>query len=400
MLSSKSARSICALFVFSFATSACIWLDDFDKFKIGDAGIRPDAGPDAGPNAGDAGSDAASRDAGPSELCDNAADGTACFDGNPCTFGDRCNGGSCVGEPLDCKALNDDCSDGVCDPETGGCAFGPIRVSNTCDDANACTDNDRCTEDPANRCVGQEAPAGTTCSDFNSCTGTEDEPDACGERGDDLGFGCIPGELVAAGTLCDDLSECTASDKCDGEGVCEGDSVREGEPCQQDCASNTTCRAGKCVPDDDDDAPTYNKQCLNSFCGATDLCREEWKTDLVCHCGCGYEDPACSACSPYMCQALGEHKAARWCNDSGESADNCPEDLKNDGKCDCGCQFEDPDCNGGDCCSGTGEAGCNDSYIEECVCGNLLNGDQSCCTGEWTDRCAQLAVNLGCMLCP
>jgi hypothetical protein len=101
-----------------------------------------------------------------------------------------------------------------------------------------------------------------------------------------------------------------------------------------------------------------------------------------------------------MCQTLGDHQAARWCDDTGKPADNCPDELKSDGKCDCGCQFDDPDCNGGSCCSGTGDAGCDNSYVEECVCARGLNGDPSCCTGEWTDRCAELAVNLGCMLCP
>jgi hypothetical protein len=417
-LSSKSAASrlgaLCALFVFGFTTSTgCIWLDDFGKFKIGDAGAsdRPDAaaGPDGASSERCQDVDCSDLDQGCVKgVCDpatgackteNLANGSACFDGNPCTFADRCTDGTCAGDALDCSALNDACSDGVCDPETGGCTFGPIRVSNSCDDANACTTNDRCTEDPAERCRGEQAPEGTSCTDFNSCTGTDDEPDVCGDRGE-FGFGCIPGAAVASGTVCDDFNECTASDKCDGEGECKGDAVREGERCWQACASNTLCRAGECVPEDEGDAPIYNNQCLSSFCGAPDLCREEWKTDLVCHCGCGYEDPACSPCSPYMCQSLGDHKAARWCDDSGEPADNCSEDLRNDGKCDCGCQFEDPDCNGGACCSGTNEAGCDDSYIEECVCGNGQNGDASCCTDEWTERCAQLAVNLGCMLCP
>jgi hypothetical protein len=329
----------------------------------------------------------------------NLADGTACFDGNPCSFADSCKAGACAGEPLDCSALDDECSQGMCDSETGGCAFGPNRMSQPCDDANACTLNDRCTDDPTNRCLGEQAPVNTRCSDFNSCTGTEGDPDVCGEREDGSGFGCTGGAPIAAGTSCDDESECTAADKCDGDGSCVGDAVREGEPCQQACASNTVCRSGQCETDDNT-APTYSNQCLFSFCGVSSICQEKWKTDLICHCGCGYEDPACSACSPYMCQTLGDHKAARWCDDTGKPADNCPDDLKNDGKCDCGCQFDDPDCNGSACCSGTGAAGCNDSYIEECVCARSPNGDPSCCTDEWTDRCAELAVNLGCMLCP
>jgi hypothetical protein len=168
-----------------------------------------------------------------------------------------------------------------------------------------------------------------------------------------------------------------------------------------DCTSNTTCQAGECLPPKSDVAPAYDSRCLFSFCGdLSDLCQDRWKTDLVCHCGCGYEDPACSACSPYMCQSHTDHKAARWCDDTGKAAANCPDSLKNDGKCDCGCQFDDPDCNGGKCCSATGQSGCDNSYVEACVCDRRPNGDPSCCTEKWTDRCAQLAVNLGCMLCP
>jgi hypothetical protein len=403
----------------TLGATGCIWLDDFGKFKIGDAGPERDL-PDGQTGlpesdaaaGGDAETSERCRDVDCSDLdkecmkgvCDpgtgecttrSVADGEACFDGNPCTFSDSCKAGACSGQALDCSALDDECSDGMCDPETGGCKFGPNQASQPCDDANACTVNDRCTDDPDERCAGEDAPAGASCTDFETCTGTDAEPDACNGTGR-----CIAGGPVAEGTTCDDESNCTAADKCDGEGFCVGTPEREGQPCNEDCTSNTTCRAGRCIPSDDDVAPTYDSQCLFSFCGATSICQEKWKTDLVCHCGCGYEDPACSPCSPYMCQAHDGHEAARWCDDSGKPATNCPDSLKGDGKCDCGCQFDDPDCNGGDCCSGTGEAGCGDSYVEDCVCQNGLNGDSTCCSGEWTDRCAQLAVNLGCMLCP
>jgi hypothetical protein len=378
-LSSNSARgsastglsAVCALL--AFGLSSCIWIDDFGKFKIGDAGpLVPDAGADA-----QADSQADAQTGRPES--DAAADGA--------TAG-PCNG-------ADCTALNDDCSEGVCDPETGGCTYGPNRMSNSCDDLNACTLNDRCTDDPNEPCRGENAPAGASCSDFKSCTGTDAAPDACNDNG-----GCESGAPVAEGTECDDDSVCTDADKCDGEGTCFGDPVREGEPCNEDCSSNTICREGFCEPEDTDSAPTYNNQCLFSFCGNTVICQDKWETDRVCHCGCGYEDPACSPCSPYMCQSLGDHKAARWCDATGKPSANCPDSLKDDGKCDCGCQFEDPDCSGGACCSGTGDQGCGDSYIEECVCENRVNGDATCCTGEWTDRCAELAVNLGCMVCP
>jgi hypothetical protein len=408
------AYGVCALLLLTLQLSSggCIWIDDFGKFKIGDAGERdiPDAqtGRPQTDAAADASCDAVDCKVFDGEcsigMCNPAtgrcealpkSDGTVCFDSNPCTFNDRCSKGICTGEGLDCSALNDDCSDGVCDPETGGCTFGPNVTSQSCDDLNACTIDDRCTDDPEQRCLGDNAPAGAKCTDFSSCTGTAAEPDACNDDGR-----CESGAPLAVGTDCNDETECTASDKCDENGECHGTPDREGAACQQPCSSNTICRKGACVPYVEGTAPEYNKQCLSSFCGLGDICQDKWKTDLTCQCGCGYEDSACSACSPYMCQNHADHSAARWCDKAGKLADNCPDSLKDDGKCDCGCQFDDPDCNGGTCCSGTGKKGCNDSYVEECVCQRTPNGDRSCCDTEWTDRCAQLAVNLGCMLCP
>lgn len=423
-LSSKCARgsatsrysAVCALLVLVLTTSGsagCIWLDDFGKFKIGDAGPRdlPDARADGSDAAADSATSERCKDVDCSDLdgectkgvCNPASgkcepqaakDGTACFDANPCTVADTCNDGECLGEALDCSALDDDCSQGMCDPETGGCTFGPTSTSQSCNDLNGCTLNDRCTGDPDDLCRGELAPSGTVCDDFYSCTGTDAAPDKC----DDKGM-CQAGAPVAAGTRCDDDNECTISDRCDGEGVCDGDATREGEPCQQACASNTICQDGECSGKDGA-VVAYNNQCLTSFCGISNICQDKWKTDQVCQCGCGYEDSACSSCSSYMCQGLGDHKAARWCDSAGKPSSNCPDSLKNDGKCDCGCQFEDPDCNGGACCSGTSDKGCENSFVEDCVCNNKANGNAECCTNEWTDRCAELAVNLGCMICP
>ena len=55
-----------------------------------------------------------------------------------------------------------------------------------------------------------------------------------------------------------------------------------------------------------------------------------------------------------------------------------------------------PDAGGdGDCCSGNGTPGCDDSEIETCVCAQ----DDFCCTMEWDDLCASLTVELGCAAC-
>ena len=63
------------------------------------------------------------------DACDAAAgcthtpgnNGNACNDGNPCTTDDACDAGDCVGEPVECVAI-DECHDiGECDSDTGTC---------------------------------------------------------------------------------------------------------------------------------------------------------------------------------------------------------------------------------------------------------------------------------------
>lgn len=44
-----------------------------------------------------------------------------CDDQNECTYDDKCVRGECVGKPLDCSSLDDECSKGVCNKYTGQC---------------------------------------------------------------------------------------------------------------------------------------------------------------------------------------------------------------------------------------------------------------------------------------
>ena len=403
-----------ALFAASLALGCthCVWLDDFDKFKIGDAGT-PDA--QSGQSRSDAGGDRC-RGVTCGQLdgecvrgsCDPATgecktvavpDGQSCFDGNPCTTGDTCKAGECMGQALDCGSWDLECSQGMCDPASGACVFGPNVMSKPCNDANDCTSDDRCAADGS--CTGTNVAAGTTCSDFEKCTGTNDKPDQCDGNGS-----CKPGAPLPAGDECDDGNECTNPDRCASNGSCRGTPIREGQPCQASCSSNTTCQAGTCAPPKGA-APAYNPRCVLNLCGGLEtICQDRWMKDRVCECGCGYEDTDCSdACTPRMCasNAATGHKATRWCGRDGKAIDNCPDSLKGDGKCDCGCQFKDPDCEGGACCSDTGKAGCDNKFVEDCVCKHETNADASCCGdkgGTWTQRCADLAVNLGCMICP
>src|SRR5439155_367579 len=77
--------------------------------------------------------------------CSNpaAADGTACNDGNACTQTDSCQSGVCTGSnPVSCTASDQCHIAGTCDPATGHCSNPAAVDGTTCDDGNACTQTD------------------------------------------------------------------------------------------------------------------------------------------------------------------------------------------------------------------------------------------------------------------
>ena len=77
-----------------------------------------------------------------------AADGTECFDGNLCTVDDACAAGKCVGKSKVCTSTGNSCigAVGVCDNATGNCQFEAL-YGTSCDDGNACTEEDGCDAD-------------------------------------------------------------------------------------------------------------------------------------------------------------------------------------------------------------------------------------------------------------
>ncbi|MCH9683382.1 MAG: hypothetical protein K0V04_18240 [Deltaproteobacteria bacterium] len=60
--------------------------------------------------------------------------------------------------------------------------------------------------------------------------------------------------------------------------------------------------------------------------------------------------------------------------------------------------FGDPtagDARAGDCCLANGSPGCDDQFIESCVCADEV----SCCSTEWTAQCAAAVDTLACGQC-
>ncbi len=157
----------------------------------------------------------------------DCADAT-CDDGDACTEDDTCSAGACTGTALECDDGNL-CTDDACDPASG-CTF----TNNTagCDDGDACTENDACSGG---------ACAGTTleCDDANPCT-----DDSC-----DPASGCAHANNT---TSCDDGFWCNGPDRCSG-GLC----MAEGpSPCPAFC-NETSMTCEECVLDSDCGAVSY-----------------------------------------------------------------------------------------------------------------------------------------------
>lgn len=152
------------------------WIDDF----IGVAECASDTDCDDGNDCTD--------DTCVDGACQTAHNTDACDDGDLCTVGDACAGGSCQGAPVSCNG--DACNDADCNPATGECETTPVD----CDDGNVCTTETGCDvdlgcqyADNSNSCDNGDACAGDLCIEGN-CQGATcscaSSGDACNSNGD------------------------------------------------------------------------------------------------------------------------------------------------------------------------------------------------------------------------
>ncbi len=251
-------------------------------------------------------------------VCEYEGDpGTMCDDDDPCTINDQCDTkGACGGQTKDCDDLNP-CTDGACDPGTGGCVYTPN--TEPCDDGNPCTTDDTCKEstctggklkdcatedpdpddcvvfscDPANgQCAVEESlPDEAPCKDGNGCTVDDycedgvcktGEEKECVPYNDCVPTKCLPGtkedeftcqmEPFDEGTLCDDGNLCTTADAC----VIPPNKTYpecKGEPLN--CDDENSCTSDSCDKDEGcKNQPFSGGACFlpPSFCGAKGVC--------------------------------------------------------------------------------------------------------------------------------
>src|SRR5262245_29718095 len=137
------------------------------------------------------------RDCDPLQGCVNTPlpDGTGCDDADLCTQNDRCQGGTCRGAPRNCNDGNP-CTTDTCEPSTG-CVRTPVASGAPCNDQNACTVGDACLR---GACVGASA---VTCPSSGPCTvGSCDPTRGCILLNAIDGTPCGPNGLVCVSGVC------------------------------------------------------------------------------------------------------------------------------------------------------------------------------------------------------
>ena len=174
------------------------------------------------------------------DYCDNCNDliiGTACDDGNPCTYNDTLNA-NCMCEGVWAYADSD--GDGVCDI-LDFCPGGDDNIDEDndgipdyCDLCNGlligipCNDGDTCTVldayDMDCNCIGiyLDSDGDGVCNTLDQCEGSADSLDI---DLDGIPDDCDDCDNLTTGTSCDDEDDCTVNDTIDAYCECVGEYI-------------------------------------------------------------------------------------------------------------------------------------------------------------------------------
>ena len=297
---------------------------------------------------------------------DDLPDGTACDDGDPCTVGDVCGGGVCLGSPMVCDdepCTTSACVDGLCAPReadeaTCGCAAdadcAALDDGDPCNGTLACV-RGVCRLDPATVaadclakaqgpcqvcapdgdgvCTVQDAPVGTACDDGDACTSGDacqagvcvGDAVSCAAAGDCERASCHPFagcRVDPVGHACDDGDPCTLEDVCVA-GACAPGHAKE-------CPAPNACTVGACDPGtgvcvtepvtgacDDGDACTTGDACVQGTCGGKAILCDDGNPCTVDSCdpelGCVFTPDNGILCDDGTACTRGDHCADGVC---------------------------------------------------------------------------------------
>ena len=120
--------------------------------------------------------------------CTHADVAGECADGDLCTTNDRCQAGECVGDAVDCPALNECTSSGTCDPASGLCSVQLVEDGTECGNGGEC-ETGQCVNEDEPGTGGTAGNGGTGGSGVGGTggtggTGTTGDAGAAGETGD------------------------------------------------------------------------------------------------------------------------------------------------------------------------------------------------------------------------
>jgi hypothetical protein len=200
--------------------------------------------------------------------CSNPSkpDATECDDGDLCSQIDTCQSGQCVGSnPVTCIAL-DQCHDvGTCDSSNGQCSNPSKPDTTNCDDGSLCTQTDTC---QSGQCVGSNpviCNALSQCHDVGTCDGATGQ---CSQPVKSNGTSCDDEDACTQEDICEEGTciginpvTCSALNQCHDVGTCDTTTGQCSQPLK---ANNSTC--------DDGDACTDDDVCLSGMCRGVDSC--------------------------------------------------------------------------------------------------------------------------------
>ena len=368
---------------------------------------------------------------------------TSCDDGDACTVGGTCDGdGVCgVGGAIDCDdgldCTTDSCSGGECvftvmpgfcvigdvcvshgtDNPANACeecnagspsAYSPKAVGATCDDGDACTENDTC--DGAGACAAGPLK---DCNDGKACTSDTCSGGICSNVVDN-GF-CLIGANCrshgdphpnndcrecnadsssawsnkAVGAFCGDSTDttCNARDTCNGAGQCQSNFAGTNVSCEDGdgCTVGDTCDgAGGCSAGGPKNC-SDGKPCTDDVCNGG-ICSNPIQDGRCLISGTCYENgdapagPLCRVCRPNVIQTSWAYaNAGVPCGDQTSSTCDNPDTCDSNGICQANYVSATTSCSDGDACT-VGDT-CNGSGA--CTPGSPMNcSDGKACTDD------------------